>query len=300
VLPKDDALKGKVCLVTGATSGIGAVTARELARRGAAVVLVGRDPAKCSAAVAQIQHQTGNTGVEALLADLSSQRQVRELARQFRARHGRLDVLVNNAGGIWLGRLETEDGLEMTFAVNHLASFLLTLSLIDLLKMSAPARIINVASRAHVGASLDFDDLQGERRYSGWQAYCRSKLANLLFTAELARRLAGMGVTANALHPGWVATGFAGNNGWRGRLWRLAARCFAIGPEKGARTVVYLAAAPEVAGVSGAYFVKERPAAPSPAALDRPAAQRLWQVSLALTGLAEEVLPPPSTGSAAP
>jgi NAD(P)-dependent dehydrogenase (short-subunit alcohol dehydrogenase family) len=279
-------MRDKVCLVTGATSGIGLVTAHELARRGARVVLVGRNREKCDAAVRQIQTGTGNQQVEALLADLSAQQQVRDLARQFRERHPRLDVLVNNAGGIWRRRQKTVDGLEMTFAVNHLAYFLLTLSLLDLLKASAPARVVNVSSRAHEGATLDFDDLQGERRYGGWRAYCRSKLANLLFTYELARQLAETGVTANALHPGWVATGFAGNNGWRGRVFQFLARCFALSPEQGARTIVYLATSPEVEGVSGRYFDREKAIASSPASYDEDAARRLWQVSLKLTGLA--------------
>lgn len=272
-------MQGKVCLVTGATNGIGLVAARELARRGAHVVLVGRSAARCEAAVAQIQDQTGSRAVEVLRADLSSQQQIRDLAQQFRDHHRRLDVLVNNAGGIWLERELTGDGLEMTVAVNHMAYLLLTHLLLDLLKASAPARIVNVSSGAHRKATLDFDDLMGERGYNGWRQYCRSKLMNLLFTYELARKLEGTGVTANALHPGWVATGFAGNNGWRGRVWQFIARCFAINVEEGARTVVYLASSPEVASVSGRYFVRERIASSSAAATDEAAAQRLWQVS---------------------
>jgi len=221
--------------------------------------------------------------VEALRADLSSQQQIRALAALVRARCPRLDVLVNNAGGIWLDRQLTVDGREMTFAVNHLAYFLLTQLLLDVLQAATPARVVNVAPAAHRKAWLDFDDLQGERHYSGWRVYCRSKLANLLFTYELARRLAGTGVTANALHPGWVATGFGANNGWRGRLLQLVARCFALGPEKGARTVVYLAASPEVAGTSGGYSVRGRPAASSAASHDQAAARRLWEVSEELT-----------------
>jgi NAD(P)-dependent dehydrogenase (short-subunit alcohol dehydrogenase family) len=272
-------MQGKVCLVTGATSGIGLVAARELARQGARVVLVGRSEERCASAVEKIQTQTGNRDVTALLADLSSQQQVRQLAQSFQTRYSRLDVLINNAGGIWLRRELTTDGLEMTFAVNHLAYFLFTALLLDRLKASGPARIINVSSAAHRRAKLDFNDLMGERGYRGWRAYCRSKLANLLFTYELARRLEGTGVTANALHPGWVATGFGGNNRWRGRLLQLAARYFAIGPEEGARTIIYLAASPEVAGVSGKYFVEERAVPSSPASYDEAAAKRLWEVS---------------------
>jgi NAD(P)-dependent dehydrogenase (short-subunit alcohol dehydrogenase family) len=282
-------MQGKVCLVTGATSGIGLVTARELARKGARVVLAGRSPTRCADAVRHVQQQTGSRAVESLVADLASRQQVRDLARQFRERHSRLDVLVNNAGGIWFTRQETVDGLEMTFAVNHLAYFILTLSLLDLLRASAPARIVNVSSAAHRRGALDFDDLMGKRHYGGWRAYCRSKMANLLFTSELARRLAGTGVTANALHPGWVATNFGGAGGWPGWLLRTAAGCFALSSEEGARTVVYLAAAPEVAGVTGEYFVRERPRPPVPAARDEAAARRLWQVSLELAEL------PPNT-----
>jgi NAD(P)-dependent dehydrogenase (short-subunit alcohol dehydrogenase family) len=276
---------GKICLVTGATGGIGLVAARELARQGARVVLVGRSAAKTQAALAQIQAETGNRAVEALIADLSVQAQVRELAQQFRARHPRLDVLVNNAGGIWMKRELSADGIEMTFAVNHLAYFLLTHLLRDLLEASAPARIVNVASGAHRNARIDFEDLMAERGYGGWRAYCRSKLMNLLFTYELARRLPSPGVTVNALHPGWVSTGFAARNGWKGRLLQLAARCFALSAAKGARTVIYLASSPEVEGITGHYFVREKAVPSSEASYDERAATRLWQRSLQLTGL---------------
>jgi len=279
-------LRGKTVLITGATSGIGLVTARELARRGALVVLVGRSREKCDAALAHVQAQTGSRDAEALLADLSEQRQVRDLARQFLERHDRLDVLVNNAGGMWLERRLTADGLETTFAVNHLAYFLLTDLLLGALRAAAPARVVNVSSDAHRGATLDFDNLQGERGYGGWRQYCSSKLMNLLFTYELARRLEGSGVAANALHPGWVSTGFGGGNGWPGRLLQGAARLFALSPERGARTTVYLASSPDVANVSGRYFVKERAVASSSASYDEAAAQRLWLLSERLTGLA--------------
>ena len=283
--PVTTEMAGKVCLVTGATSGIGLVTAGELARKGARVVLVGRNPQKCDAALGRIRTETGSQQVEALLADLSVQQQVRDLARQFHEKHQRLDVLVNNAGGMWLKRELTADGIERTFAVNHLAYFLLTELLLDVLKASAPARIVNVSSAAHQRATLDFDNLQGERGYGGWKQYCRSKLMNLLFTYELARRLERTGVKANALHPGFVATGFGGNNGWRGRLLQGAARLFGLNAEQGARTVVYLASAPEVAGVSGRYFVRERAVASSPPSYDETAAKRLWQLSAQLTGM---------------
>jgi retinol dehydrogenase-12 len=280
-----ESMKDKLCLVTGATSGIGLVTARELARQGARVVLVGRDPSRCESAVKHIEEQTGRQ-TETLLADLSSQRQIRELARQYRERHGRLDVLVNNAGGLWIERRLTEDGLEMTFAVNHLAYFLLTHLLLDTLKASAPARVVNVASAAHLRATLDFENLQSERSYRGWRAYCRSKLANILFTNELARRLRGTGVTANSLHPGLVATGFGDGNGWRGRLLRGVARLFAIGAEAGAQTTLHVATAPELTDVSGRYFDRCQAVSSSPASNDAEAARRLWTVSEELTGLA--------------
>jgi retinol dehydrogenase 12 len=280
----EDGMQGKVCLVTGATSGIGLVAARELARRGARVVLVGRNPDKCAAALRHLQEQTGSTQVESLLADLSSQQQVRDLARQFLECHQRLDVHVNNAGGIWLRRQQTVDGLEMTFAVNHLAYFLLTSLLLEVLKATAPSRIVNVSSLAHRGATMPFADLMGTRHYRGWPAYKQSKLANLLFTYELARRLEGTGVTVNALHPGFVATGFGGSNGWRGSLLQWLARWFGLTPEEGAQTIVYLAASPAVAGVSGRYFVKEQAVPSSRASYDEAAQKRLWQVSEELTG----------------
>jgi NAD(P)-dependent dehydrogenase (short-subunit alcohol dehydrogenase family) len=278
-------LQGKVCLITGATSGIGAVAAHELARQGATVTIVGRDPHKCQTTVSKIQSETGNPAVTALRADLSSQEEIRQLARQVRERYPHLDVLINNAGGVWMKRQTTVDGLEMTWAVNHLAYFLLTHLLLDLLQASASARIINVSSRAHQRANLNFDDLQGQQYYSGWKAYCRSKLANLLFTYELARRLEGTTVTANALHPGFVATGFGGNNGWLGRLYQALVRWVALTPEQGAQDLVYLASAPEVAMITGKYFVQKRAVASSAASYDQDAARRLWQVSLEQTGL---------------
>jgi NAD(P)-dependent dehydrogenase (short-subunit alcohol dehydrogenase family) len=279
-------MQGKVCLITGATSGIGLVAARELVRRGARVVIVGRDPARCTAAVAHLHEGAADAQVDTLLGDLSSQEQVRQLAAEFLQRHPRLDVLINNAGGLWMDRRLTADALEMTFAVNHLAYFLLTNLLLDRLKACAPSRVVNVASAAHRGVTLPFDDLTGHQGYNGWRTYKQSKFANILFTYELARRLAGTAVTANALHPGWVATGFGKDNGWKGRLLQAAAGLFALSPEAGARTVVYLASSPEVAGVSGRYFVREKAVASSAASYDESAARRLWEVSEQLTGLA--------------
>lgn len=275
---------GKVCLVTGATAGIGLVTARELARLGAKVIGVGRSPGRCEQACRAIREATGSPSVEYLTADLSSQAEVRRLAREVKDRTGRLDVLVNNAGGIYLKREESADGHEMTFALNHLAYFLLTNLLTDLIKASAPARIVSVASAAHAGSSIRFGDLQGRTRYSGWRAYQQSKLANVLFTRELARRLEGTDVTANCLHPGYVKTQIFRVEGILGWLLRRAADVFAITPEEGARTSIYLASSPDVEGVTGGYFVRRKPVTPSRAARDDAVARRLWEASEELTG----------------
>ena len=276
---------GKICLVTGATSGIGLITARALAQQGATVVLVGRNPERGAVTVSRIQQETGNPHVELLLADLATQAQVRQVAAEFQRRFPRLDVLLNNAGALFARRGLSVDGIEMTMALNHLAYFLLTSLLLDVLVASAPARIVNVSSDAHRGAQFDFADPQGVRRYSGWRAYGQSKLANLLFTYELARRLKDTGVTANAVHPGFVATGFGHNNrGAFAWLIRLA-QCFALSPEQGAETLIYLATSGAVEGVTGRYYVKQRPVASSRVSYDQAAAQRLWQLSAELTGL---------------
>ena len=290
-------MHGQVCLITGATSGIGRVTAEALARLGATLVLVGRSPEKTAQTVAAIKAATGNSNVEGLLADLSVQSQVRALAAQLLARYSRLDVLVNNAGAIFFSRQETADGLEMTFALNHLNYFLLTNLLLDTLKATAKehgaARLVNVASGAHRRVpGLRFEDLQSRNGYTGYGAYGASKLANLLFNLELSRRLAGSGVTANAVHPGLVSTGFAGNN--RQWFWRLAyAVINRVGrtPEQGADSLIYLATAPEVARVSGSYFFDRKVVAASPAARDEAAARRLWDISEQLTGLAQPAEP---------
>jgi len=270
---------GKVCLLTGATTGIGRAAAEGLARSGLTLVLAGRDAARTEAAVEGVRRASGNDRVEGLVADLSLGSEVRRLAAEFRARHRRLDVLVNNAGAIFTRREETAEGREKTLALNHLAYFLLTRELLDLLLASAPARVVNVASEAHRGTRLDFDDLDSRRRYSGLGVYGRSKLMNLLFTAELARRLEGKAVTANALHPGVVATGFGGNTPGLFRTLVRIAQPFMLSPEKGARTLVYLATSPEVEGVSGKYFYRCREMRPSPAARDPESARRLWELS---------------------
>lgn len=284
---RSDELKGRICLITGATSGIGMVTARELAARGATVALVGRDETKTRATVEEIRQLTGNSEVDYLLADLSSQAAVRGMAEAFRRRYGALHVLINNAGVLLWQRKETVDGLEMTLAVNHLAPFLLTNLLLDTLRASAPARVVTVASSAHEGATIHFDDLQQTRGlYRALGVYGQSKLANIMFTYELARRLAGSGVTANALHPGIVATHIYRSNN---RLFNNAARAvmplFALSPEKGARTSIYLASSPEVATVSGKYFVKCKPRRSSKESYDEAAQRQLWQASEQLTGL---------------
>lgn len=274
----------RVCLVTGATSGIGRVTAQALAQSGASVVLLCRDASRGEAAVRQIRHATRNDQVTYLVADLSSLEQVRAVARTITANYPRLHVLVNNAGALFMRRQETADRYEMTFALNHLAPFLLTSLLLETLQASAPARVVTVASVAHVGAQIHFDDLMyAHHHYRAMGAYGQSKLANILFTYELARRLDGTGVTANTLHPGVVATGFAKNNGPLYRYGMVLARPFFISPEQGAQTSIYLATSPEIEGVSGQYFVKRRPAKSSPVSYDQDAQQRLWEMSEQLT-----------------
>ncbi len=278
-------MSGKICMVTGATSGIGAVTARVLAQQGATVIVVGRNPEKAAATVGHIKQQTGNPVVESMLADLSSQKEIRQLVQQFKSRYHHLHVLVNNAGSIFLARQESVDGIEMTFALNHLGYFLLTNLLLDTLKVSAPSRIINVSALLHERAKINFDDLQNQKMYIGVQAYPQSKLCNLLFTYGLARRLEGTGITVNALHPGVVATNLGVNNNRIGRLLRRLINLALISPEEGAQTIIYLATAPNVEAVTGQYFVKQKAVPSSEASYDRAAAKRLWRVSAELTGL---------------
>ncbi len=275
-------MQGKIILITGATNGIGLVTARELARLGARVTIVSRNAAKCAAVAETIKAETGHP-VEFIPADLSTLAGIRQAAAAFKGSHTHLHMLVNNAGALFIHRRLTVDGYEMTFALNHLNYFLLTDLLLDLLKDSAPARIVNVASGSHLGASLDFDNLQGEKHFHGMQAYGQSKLANILFTYELARRLDGTGVTVNALHPGSVATGFARNNGFFYNYGTKFAGLFLRKPEEGAQTSLYLASSPEVEGVTGKYFFDCQPVDSSPLSHDQALAEKLWQVSLALT-----------------
>ncbi len=275
-------MQGKSVMVTGATAGIGMVTARELARKGAQVTLVGRNPAKLATVSEQIKAQTGNQQIESIVADLSTRAGVQSAAHEFKKRHTRLDVLVNNAGGVHMSRQLSADGLELTFALNHLNYFHLTMLLLDVLKGSAPARVVNVSSDAHRGQVLDFDNLQGEKEYAGFPIYGRSKLMNVLFSNELARRLEGSDVTSNALHPGFVATEFGKNNGKLMSLVMKLMSPIAKSPDEGASTSIYLASSAEVEGVSGRYFTDKKIVEPDPAALDQVAAERLWDLSLEL------------------
>ena len=288
VSPEPNAVEGRTCLVTGATSGIGRSAAIALAERGARLVLVVRSLQRAEAVRSEIAARTGNTDVEVLLADLESQSEIRRAASELLASGEPVHVLLNNAGIVLTERSETGDGIETTFAVNHLAPFLLTNLLLERMIASAPARVVNVSSEAHrLGGGLDFDDLGARRRYSGMAVYGRSKLANLYFTSELARRLAGTGVTVNALHPGAVRTGLGQNNDapilkFLARL----ARPFFRSPDEGADTAVWLCSAPELFGVSGKYFSDRKERVPHRLAQDEAAARRLWDESAKLVGLA--------------
>jgi NAD(P)-dependent dehydrogenase (short-subunit alcohol dehydrogenase family) len=275
-------MRDRVCLITGANSGIGLATAKALARMGATILMVSRDPARGATARADITADSGNDQVELFTADLASQAAIRGLSREIHARYTRLNVLINNAGGYMSQRLVSPDGLEMTFAVNHLGYFLLTDLLLDLLEAGAPARIVNVSSGAHKGAHMDFGDLQSEKSYHAWRAYGQSKLANVLFTNALARRLEGTGVTVNAVHPGVVATNFGKSGGLMRFGLRVAGR-FMLTPEEGADTVVWLASSPEAEGITGKYFVKRKAVRSSPESRDVAVQDRLWEISEELT-----------------
>ena len=277
-------MQGKTVVITGASTGIGRAAALELSRLGARMVLVCRDRAKGSAAADAIRAAGGRA--ELVLADLSVQADIRRAAAELLALAPRIDVLINNAGAIFQTRTLCADGHELTFATNHLSYFLLTNLLLGRLKESAPARIVNVASVAHRRAkAIDFDDLRAEQGYDGWERYGMSKLANILFTRELARRLTGTAVTANSVHPGVVATGFGANSTGLLRLLVKAARPFLLTPEEGADTVVYLASSPEASAWTGKYFAKRAESKLTKAAQDDAAARRLWSVSAGLTGL---------------
>jgi len=274
------ATQEKIMIVTGATGGIGLITARELAATGARVVLVGRSEARLADAVALITQQTPNAQLDTIQADLSSQAEVLAVANTIKQRYDHIDVLINNAGAYFTEQQFSVDGIEMTWALNHMAPFLLTTQLLDLLRASAPARIITVSSAAHQGAIIDFDDLEGKKRFNGWKAYGQSKLANIMFTYELAHRLEGSDVTANCLHPGFVATGFAQNNGgWFAKVFAVMQRYLAITPEQGAETSIFLARNDSVAPTTGRYFDKCKPVPSSKVSYDITTQRRLWQLS---------------------
>jgi retinol dehydrogenase-14 len=278
-------MAGRTVLVTGGTAGIGRATALGLATMGAQLAIIGRDRGRTEGAADELR-AAGGGQVEVFVADLSSQSQVRRLAEEALQRLSRIDVLVNNVGGYWNTRHVTADGLERTFALNHLAPFLLTNLLCDRLKQSAPARVVTVSSHAHAQGRIDFDDLQGERSYSGARAYSQSKLANVLFTYELARRLPATSVTANALHPGVVRTSFGAEDpAGVQRLLVPFVRPFLKTPAQGAATSIHLASAPDLEQVTGRYFVNRKPTRSSKASYDQAAAARLWQVSADLVGL---------------
>jgi NAD(P)-dependent dehydrogenase (short-subunit alcohol dehydrogenase family) len=283
-------MAGKVVLITGGSGGIGKATAIGLAALGARVAITGRDQMRAEAAAVDIRRATSNPDVKAFGADLSSQAEVRRLAAEVLAAYPRLDVLVNNVGGSWATRHVTADGLEHTFAVNHLAAFLLTNLLLDRLKASAPARVVTVSSNAQSLGKIDFEDLQSERNYSEQKAYPQSKLASVMFTYELARRLAGTGVTATVLHPGVVSTRFGSED--PSLIFKVLVpfyRPFMKTPRQGAATSIYLASSPKVAGVTGMYFANGRPQSSNKASYDESAAARLWQVSARLVGLTAAV-----------
>ena len=278
-------MQGKTIVITGATSGIGEVAAMRLARQGARLLLVARDPRRAEGVLARLRGAAPAAAHGVYPADLSRLSEMKRVGAEIAKAEPRIDILINNAGAFFSARRLTEDGLERTFALNHMAYFVLTCTLIDRLKAAAPSRIVSTASDAHRGARLDFTDLRGEKGYDGYKAYGRSKLCNILFTRELARRLAGTGLTANCLHPGFVATRFGDQAGGVMSLVIRAAKLFAISPQKGADTIVHLASSPEAAGSSGGYFYKCLPATPTAEARDDAAAARLWAESVRIAGV---------------
>lgn len=290
-------MQDKIVIVTGATNGIGEVTALELARQGAHIGIVSRSEAKCQQTVSMIQRETGNQQVDYFVADLSTLAEIRSVAEKLRNHYDRIDVLVNNAGALFNSRQLSADGYEMTFALNHLNYFLLTNLLLDRIQATAEqfgdARIVNVSSDAHQAAKgVNFDDLQREDGYSSFSVYSESKLMNILFTYELAERLADTDITVNALHPGFVRTGFGKNNNPLMTLGMKIAQIFAISPEQGAETMIYLASDPEVKGITGEYWAKKHPKQSNQVSYDRDAWRRLWEVSTEITGI-ETIQPIP-------
>lgn len=279
------AMRDKVVVITGATSGIGAVAADHLAQKGARIVFVARDRDRGEKLRRHLRAVAAHAEHTPYYADLTRLSDMQRVAEQIAAAEAHVDVLINNAGALFTHRKVTEDGLERTFALNHMSYFVITNLLLERLKATPGARIVSTASDAHKGARLNFDDLQSARSYSGFAVYSRSKLMNILFTRELARRLAGTGVTANCLHPGFVASRFGDESGGLMSLAVRVAKLFAITPEQGAETIVYLASSPEVEGKSGGYYYKCRPDTPSRAAQNDMDAHRLWEISAKLSGV---------------
>ena len=279
------AVQGKTIVITGATSGIGEVAASELARQGARIVLIARDRARGEQTLKRLEEIAPGRNHVAHYANLSRLAEMKRVAEVIADTEERIEVLINNAGAVFSARQVTGDALEMTFATNHIAYFVVTHLLLERLKATPGARIVSTASHAHKRAKMDFNDLQSEKHFSGFGMYDRSKLMNILFTRELAHRLAGTGVTANCLHPGFVATRFADEGGGLVLSVVRSAKRFALSPQEGAKTIVYLAAAPEVAGVSGQYFYKCQQVSPSGEAANDESARRLWDISLQLSGL---------------
>jgi NAD(P)-dependent dehydrogenase (short-subunit alcohol dehydrogenase family) len=279
-------MTGKTVLITGATNGIGKIAAIELSRMGASVCIVARNRSKGQAVLEEIRRETNNVQLELFIADLSSMADVRKLAQEFTAKHATLDVLLNNAGAFYSERKLSADGLEMTFALNHMSYFLLTNLLLPVLKATPNSRVVSVSSAAHTSGKLDFANLQGEQKFNGWKAYSDSKLENALFTFALARRLAGSSVTANCLHPGFVKTGFGeGNSGIFSVVLGIAKNLMAISVEAGAQTMIHLASSPDVAGVTGKYFDKSKAVSSSAASLDQAVQEQLWAHSEKLAGI---------------
>jgi NAD(P)-dependent dehydrogenase (short-subunit alcohol dehydrogenase family) len=279
-------MQGKTVVITGATSGIGQVAAEKLAAMGARLVLVARDKTRGEAELARLQPLAPGVKHSIHYADLSRMAEVKRVAAEIAAAEPRIDVLINNAGALFTHRQVTVDGLELTFATNHMSYFILTRGLRDGLLAAAPARVVNVASDAHKGKKLDFDDLQSAKGYRGFYVYGQSKLCNILYTRELARRWEGSGVTANSLHPGFVSTRFGDQSGGMLSFAVRAAKAFAISPEKGAETIMYLASSDDVSKANGLYYYKCQPATPTKEAQDDDSARRLWQASEKLAGIA--------------
>jgi NAD(P)-dependent dehydrogenase (short-subunit alcohol dehydrogenase family) len=282
-------MQGKTVVVTGGTSGIGEVAALRLAEKGARIVLIARDQARAAATLAKLKNANPTAAHAAHYGDLSALAEMKRVAGEVAASEPRIDVLVNNAGAVFLARKTSVDGLEMTFATNHMAYFVVTNILLDRLKATPGARIVSTASDAHRSGRLDFDDLQSEKSYGSFRVYGTSKLCNILFTREIARRLDGSGVTANCLHPGFVGTRFGQNNASNifTKLLRDAVMSLGISPEEGAKTIIHLASSPDVATISGEYFYKSKVAEPTAAAQNDANAKRLWDVSAKIAGLGQ-------------